>query len=417
MTDIIVPSEQTEGTRFKFKGWLKAAGVQVKVDEPVAELETDKVTMEIVAPVAGALEQLPIEVGSDVTPGTLIGRISSGEPKPAAAPAPAATPVPASDAKAPPAPLAPRDRAHAGETGPALGLSPTVRRLIAEHNVDPKNIQGTGRGGRVTHTDVLAYVQSGGAKAAPARGAAPAAAKPQGTPTAGGRLIPHTNIRRAIAEHMAHSVATAPHVTAVFEVDFSAIIADRKKRKAKGGAEYANLTYTAYFVAACVEALQTVPVINSRWHADAVEVFDDINIGVGTALGDEGLVVPVIHKAQTLSLNGISRQLADLTHRARTGKLQRADVSGGTFTISNHGVSGSLLAAPIIINQPQSAILGIGKLEKRVIVREVDGQDTIQIRPMAYVSLTIDHRVIDGHQTNMFLKKWVDVIEGWRSAD
>jgi 2-oxoglutarate dehydrogenase E2 component (dihydrolipoamide succinyltransferase) len=264
---------------------------------------------------------------------------------------------------------------------------------------------------------VLTYVQSGGAKAAPARSAAPAAAKPQGTPTAGGRLIPHTNIRRAIAEHMANSVATAPHVTAVFEVDFSAIIADRKKKKAKGSADTASLTYTAYFVAACVEALQTVPVINSRWHGDAIEVFDDINIGVGTALGDEGLVVPVIHRAQTLSLTGISRQLADLTNRARTGKLQRADVSGGTFTISNHGVSGSLLAAPIIINQPQSAILGIGKLEKRVIVREIDGQDTIQIRPMAYVSLTIDHRVIDGHQTNTFLKKWVEVIESWSSAD
>ncbi|MCA0201489.1 MAG: 2-oxo acid dehydrogenase subunit E2 [Proteobacteria bacterium] len=417
MTDIIVPSEQTEGTRFKFKGWLKAAGAQVKVDEPVAELETDKVTMEIVAPVAGALEHLPIEVGSDVTPGALIGRISSGAPKAAAAPSPVVAAVATSGAKAPPAPLAPRERAHVGsEAGPALGLSPTVRRLIAEHNVDPKNIQGTGRGGRVTHTDVLAYVQGGGAKAAPARTPAPAA-KPQGTPTAGGRMIPHTNIRRAIAEHMANSVATAPHVTAVFEVDFSTIIADRKRKKAKGGADYANLTYTAYFVAACVEALQAVPVINSRWHDDAVEVFDDINIGVGTALGDEGLVVPVIHKAQMLSLNGISRQLTDLTNRARTGKLQRADVSGGTFTISNHGVSGSLLAAPIIINQPQSAILGIGKLEKRVIVREVDGQDTIQIRPMAYVSLTIDHRVIDGHQTNTFLKKWVDVIEGWTSAD
>lgn len=416
MTDIIVPSEQTEGTRFKFKGWLKAAGAHVKVDEAVAELETDKVTMEIVAPAAGVLEHLPIEVGSDVAPGTLIGRVSSGAAKAAAAPAPAAA-APAPGTKAPPAPLAPRDRAHGSDTAAALGLSPAVRRLIAEHNVDPKNIQGTGRGGRVTHTDVLAYVQNGGAKAAPpARAAAPAAAKPQGTPTAGGRLIPHTNIRRAIAEHMAHSVATAPHVTAVFEVDFSAIIADRKKKKAKGGADYANLTYTAYFVAACVEALQMVPVINSRWHADAVEVFDDINIGVGTALGDEGLVVPVIQKAQTLSLGGISRQLTDLTNRARAGKLQRTDVSGGTFTISNHGVSGSLLAAPIIINQPQSAILGIGKLEKRVIVREVDGQDTIQIRPMAYVSLTIDHRVIDGHQTNTFLKKWVDVIEGWNSA-
>ena len=417
MTDIIVPSEQTEGTRFKFKGWLKAAGAQVKVDEPVAELETDKVTMEVVAPAAGHLEHLPIEVGSDVAPGALIGRVSAGAAKPAAAPAASVQTAPGGNG--PPAPLAPRERGHSGDAAAALGLSPAVRRLIAEHNVDPKDVQGTGRGGRVTHTDVLAYVQNRGtAKAATPRAPAPAStpAKLQGTPTAGGRLVPHTNIRRAIAEHMAHSVATAPHVTAVFEVDFSAIIADRAKKKAKG-ADWAGLTYTAYFVQACVQALQTVPVINSRWHADAVEVFDDINVGVGTALGDEGLVVPVIHKAQTLSLMGISRQLADLTARARAGKLQRADVSGGTFTISNHGVSGSLLAAPIIINQPQSAILGIGKLEKRVIVREVDGQDTIQIRPMAYVSLTIDHRVIDGHQTNTFLKKWVDVIEGWNSQD
>ncbi len=421
MTDIFVPAEQTEGTRFKFKQWLKPAGAEVKTDEPVAELETDKVTMEVVAPANGRLEHLSVEVGADVEPGALIGRISSGAAAAAPAATPAATPAAAPPgAKAPPAPQAARDRAPAIENGAALGLSPAVRRLLAEHNVDPKNIRGTGRGGRITHTDVLDYVQKGGAAKAPAVPAArPAAptAKPQGTPTAGGRLIPHTNIRRAIAEHMSHSVTTAPHVTAVFEVDFSAIIADRAKRKAAGGPDAAGLTYTAYFVLACVRALQTVPVINSRWHADAVEIFDDINVGVGTALGDEGLVVPVIQKAQTLSLTGISRQLTDLTNRARAGKLQRADVSGGTFTISNHGVSGSLLAAPIIINQPQSAILGIGKLEKRVVVREIDGHDTMQIRPMAYVSLTIDHRVIDGHQTNTFLKKWVEVIEGWNNAE
>lgn len=405
MTDIIVPAEQTEGTRFKFKAWIKVAGSEVKADEPVAELETDKVTMEVVAPASGRLEQFAIEVGSDIAPGALIGRISS-------AAASAAIPGSAPAAKAPPAPQAPRERNTSSDTGAALGLSPAVRRLLAEHSVDPKNIRGTGRGGRITHTDVQEFVAKGGAKPAPAA-APPPAAKPQGTPTAGGRLIPHTNIRRAIAEHMAHSMAVAPHVTAIFEVDFSAIIADRAKRKAKGGPDAANLTYTAYFVAASVRALQLVPVINSRWHADAVEIFDDINIGVGTALGDEGLVVPVIPKAQALSLMGISRALTDLTNRARTGKLQRADVTGGTFTISNHGVSGSLVAAPIIINQPQSAILGIGKLEKRVVVREVDGHDSISIRPMAYVSLTIDHRVIDGHQTNTFLKKWVEVIETW----
>lgn len=400
MTDIIVPAEQTEGTRFKFKAWLKPAGSDVKADEPVAELETDKVTMEVVAPASGRLEQLSIEAGSDVEPGTRIGRISSG----AAPEAPIA--------KAPLVPQQPRERGLSADSGASLGLSPAVRRLLAEHLLDPKDIRGTGRGGRITHIDVLDHVQARGV----VKPAAPAV-KPQTAPTAGGRLVPHTNIRRSIAEHMAHSMATAPHVTAVFEVDFTAIIADRARRKAAGGPDAAGLTYTAYFVAASVQALQLVPTINGRWHADAIEVFDDINIGVGTALGDEGLVVPVIRKAQALSLMDLSRALNDLTGRARAGKLQRADVTGGTFTISNHGVSGSLLAAPIVINQPQSAILGIGKLEKRAVVREVGGTDSIVIRPMAYVSLTIDHRVIDGHQTNTFLKKWVEVIETWNEAN
>jgi len=424
MTDILVPTEQTEGTKFKLKSWLKPAGSVVKFEEPIAELETDKVTMEIMAPAAGRLEPLPIEVGSDVAPGALIGRIGSGDiaatTAAAAPPAVASAPVRADGKKPVPAPQAALDPGRRAESkGAALGLSPAVRRLLAENNVDSGDIAGTGRGGRVTAADVIAYVESGKAKKAPAAAAptarAPSPAKPQGIAIPGGRRIPHTNIRRAIAEHMLHSVTVAPHVTAVFEADFTAIIADRKRRKAAGGPEAEGLTFTAYFVAACVEALRTVPTVNSRWHDDFLEVFDDYNIGVGTALGDEGLVVPVIHKAQTLSLTGISQALGDLTSRARANKLKPADVQGGTFTISNHGVSGSLVAAPIIINQPQSAILGIGKLEKRVIVREVDGQDNIAIRPMAYVSLTIDHRVLDGHQTNTFLKKWVEVIEGWES--
>jgi 2-oxoglutarate dehydrogenase E2 component (dihydrolipoamide succinyltransferase) len=233
---------------------------------------------------------------------------------------------------------------------------------------------------------------------------------PSSKPQAGSKRIPHTNMRRAIAEHMSRSLSTAPHVTAVFEADFSAIIADRTKRKAQGQ----ELTYTAYFVVACVKALEAVPQVNSRWHENEVEIFPDFNIGVGTALGDAGLVVPVIRKAQNLTLLGIADVLGDLTRKARANKLTPAEMQGGTFTISNHGVSGSLVATPIIINQPQSAILGIGKLEKRVVVKELDGQDTIAIRPMAYVSLTIDHRVIDGFQTNAFLTKWVEVIENWK---
>ena len=174
-----------------------------------------------------------------------------------------------------------------------------------------------------------------------------------------------------------------------------------------------KLTYTAYIAAAAAEAMKAAPAINSRWHDDRLEIFDDVNIGVGTALGDKGLIVPVLRKVQTLSLKGIAAGLDELIEKARREQLTAKDVSGGTFTISNHGVSGSLFAAPIIINQPQSAILGVGKLQKRVVVREVDGADAIQIRPMAYVSLTIDHRVVDGHQTNAWLSRFVEVLEGW----
>jgi 2-oxoglutarate dehydrogenase E2 component (dihydrolipoamide succinyltransferase) len=221
-------------------------------------------------------------------------------------------------------------------------------------------------------------------------------------------------MRLAIAEHMQRSVSTAPHVTAVFEVDFTAIMRDRAVRKEEFLRRNAKLTFTAYFIAACVKAIQAVPTVNSRWHDDHLEIFPDINIGIGTALGDKGLVVPVVHRAQELSLLGIAERLTDITERARTNKLKPKDMQGGTFTISNHGVSGSLLATPIIINQPQSAILGVGKLEKRVVVREVDGRDAMSICPMAYVSLTLDHRVLDGHQSNAFLSTWVDTIENWK---
>jgi 2-oxoglutarate dehydrogenase E2 component (dihydrolipoamide succinyltransferase) len=220
-------------------------------------------------------------------------------------------------------------------------------------------------------------------------------------------------MRLAIAGNMQRSVTEAPHVTAVFEADFSAIIAHREAHKAAFAKKGVKLSYTAYLVAAAAEAMKAAPAINSRWHADRLELYDDINIGVGTALGSKGLIVPVLRKVQRLSLKGIAAGLDELIEKARQEKLTGADVKGGTFTISNHGVSGSLFAAPIIINQPQSAILGVGKLEKRVVVREVGGVDAIQIRPMAYVSLTIDHRVVDGHQTNAWLSRFVEILESW----
>jgi 2-oxoglutarate dehydrogenase E2 component (dihydrolipoamide succinyltransferase) len=222
--------------------------------------------------------------------------------------------------------------------------------------------------------------------------------------------VPHDSLRRRIAEHMVQSVTAAPHVTAVFEADFTAIAAHRASHKAEFEAKGVNLTYTAYFAAASAAAMEAAPTVNGRWFDDRVELYKDVNIGIGTALGDKGLVVPVIPRVQTLSLFEIAQALQSLTAKARAGKLAPADVRGGTFSISNHGTSGSLVATPIIINQPQSAILGIGKLEKRAVVRD----DRVEIRPMAYVTLTIDHRLLDGHQTNAWLTRFVSLIENWR---
>jgi 2-oxoglutarate dehydrogenase E2 component (dihydrolipoamide succinyltransferase) len=271
-----------------------------------------------------------------------------------------------------------------------------VRKLLKEHSLDASAIAGTGRDGRITHEDVMKHLEK---KASPGAGAA------------GGRRVPHTQMRRSIAQHMVQSVATAPHVTTVFEADMSAVIADRDAKKADFEARGAKLTFTAYFVRAAVVALKAVPEANSRWHDDALEIFDDINIGVATALGSGGLIVPVILKAQELDLFGIAEKLQDLTDRARGEKLDARDVQNGTFTISNHGVSGSLVATPIIINQPQSAILGIGKLERRVVPASATG-DEVTVRPMCYVSLTIDHRVLDGFQANKFLTEYIAALSG-----
>jgi 2-oxoglutarate dehydrogenase E2 component (dihydrolipoamide succinyltransferase) len=328
--------------------------------------------------------------------------------------------------------------------GPAaLNLSPAVRRLLAERGLDASLVRGTGIGGRVTVEDVLAHGRNNAATGAAPSPAAPAGAAPApagAAPTAAGgapatavgapartaaaassvaalptdpvtgpsHRVPHTATRKRIAEHMVQSLLhTAPHVTTVFEADLTAVLEDRQRRKDDFARRGAPLTLTAYFLQATVAALRAVPEANSRWTDSALEIYDSIHIGVGTAL-DTGLVVPVLHNVQTLDLFATAKGLNDLVSRARDGGLTPADMRGGTFTISNHGVSGSLVATPIIINQPQSAILGIGKLEKRpVVLTDEQGQDRIAIRPQCYVTLTIDHRVMDGHRANRFLQTFV----------
>lgn len=405
MIDVIVPFEQ-EGTKAVVRAWLKAVGDAVVEHEPLVELETDKVTQEVPAPASGVLDEILLGTDAEAMPGVLLGRIRPGVAAVVAAVAEVRAPVGEVVVPAP---------AKAGEGR----FSPSVRRAVGEHGLDAAVIAGTGRGGRVTRADVDRVVAARAGQVdgvAPVKESTPPSIEAAG-PVSGAvrsRSVPHDRMRRLIADNMLNSVTVAPHVTAVFEADLSAVVAHRAAHKAAFERDGVHLTYTAYMVAACVEAMRAAPAINSRWHADLLELFEDVNIGVGTAIGDKGLVVPVIHRAQDLSLAGIAARLTDLTARARAGGLRPADVLGGTFSISNHGVSGSLLATPIIIQQPQSAILGVGKLEKRVVAREVGGVDTIQIRPMCYVSLTIDHRVVDAHQTNRWLSRFVEAIEDWR---
>jgi 2-oxoglutarate dehydrogenase E2 component (dihydrolipoamide succinyltransferase) len=287
-------------------------------------------------------------------------------------------------------------------------LSPAVRQRILQHKLDISDIAGSGRDGRITLQDVEALI------AVPAMLADVQTTEDSSADTHATEIIPHDKMRKRIADSMVTSLMhTAPHVTAVFEADLSAVMQHRAANKEVFASRGTPLTLTVYFVAAAIAAIKNVPNVNSRWHDEHLEVFHHINMGIGTALGDQGLIVPVLHDAHKMGIDDIASALADVTSRARDGKLNPQDVRGGTFTISNHGVSGSLIATPIIISQPQSAILGVGKIEKRIKIREIDGEDVIAIRPMCYISLTIDHRVLDGFQTNAFLTVLVSTLENW----
>ena len=407
--DIRAPAEQTEGTRSQLLRWLKRPGERVEENEPLIELETDKVTVEVASPASGVLLEILKHEEDEIAPGELLGRIDTGAaPRVEARPASAA-PV----ATSPPAAAAPSPTPHGGAAAP---LSPAVRRLLAERGLAAEQVTGTGPGGRITVEDVLREAP-GGASTPPSPASAPSAASDAAAvvqTAARSHRVPHSAVRRRIAEHMTNSLLhTAPHVTTVFEADLTAVLRDRARRREEFARQGAPLTLTAYFVRAAVAAIRAVPEANSRWTESALEIYDDIHVGIATAVEGTGLVVPVLHAATDLDLLATARGLEELVGRARNGKLTPADVRGGTFTISNHGVSGSLLAAPIIINQPQSAILGVGKLEKRPVVVEEGDEQRIVVRPRCYVTLTLDHRVMDGHQANRFMQTFVDTLAGW----
>jgi 2-oxoglutarate dehydrogenase E2 component (dihydrolipoamide succinyltransferase) len=461
--EIRAPAEQTEGTRSQVLRWLKNIGETVAENEPLIEIETDKVTVEVASPGAGILREIVKGEQEEIEPGEVLGRIEAADAGVGAPVVDSASQAVAgvgqtgdAIARGVVAPVVdPASQAVAvgsGDVGSlgagaaaATQLSPAVRRLLSENRLEAAAVRGTGRDGRITVEDVLAAIASGAsagtgaagsratagagngstASAAAANGAtaqpqtsataAPAKSAPAASDVTGGsHRIPHTAVRKRVAEHMVQSLLhTAPHVTTVFEVDMTAVLAHRLQHRDEFAQRGAPLTLTAYFLQATVDAIRAVPEANSRWTDTALEVFDAIHIGVGTALEEGGLVVPVVRDVQSLDLFQTAGALNDLVTRAREGRLVPADVRGGTFTISNHGVSGSLVATPIIINQPQSAILGVGKLEKRPVVVEEGGVDRVVIRPRCYVTLTIDHRVMDGHQANRFLQTFVARLTSW----
>ncbi|HEX2721522.1 MAG TPA: 2-oxo acid dehydrogenase subunit E2, partial [Gemmatimonadaceae bacterium] len=324
LVDVSVPEGQAEGTESVVSTWFKAVGDSVAANEPLLEISTDKVNMEVAAPASGRLAEIVKNDGEQVKPGDVLGRIDVDG-------AGAATSNSA-DAPPQPAPQADGTEKSVGAAGGSGELSPAVRRLLKEHNLDASQIQGSGKGGRITADDVTAFIASSRSSASSSAASAGAASeKSQRSPVPSHRVA-HSQMRRSIAQHMVQSVATAPHVTSVFDADLSAVVAHREASKAAFEARGAKLTYTAYFVKAVVEAVKAVPEVNSRWHDDALEVFDDVNIGVATALGSGGLIVPVIMKAQDLDLFSIAERLQDLTERARGERLDARDVQNGTFT-------------------------------------------------------------------------------------
>ncbi|UCC50999.1 MAG: 2-oxo acid dehydrogenase subunit E2 [Anaerolineaceae bacterium] len=423
-TEIILP-EMGEGViEGTLSRWLVREGDKVKPYDPIAEIETDKVTTEISTEVAGIVLKLCVNEGETIPVETVLAFIGNhGEEIPDDADTADSTAVSNGQDRQNASMVLPTMPEPAPAAQPEVykgRVSPVVGRIAAEHNVDLAFVTGTGRDGRITKQDILAYLEM---RTVTPPEPAPATTPPRttdNTPTpkkqatlpasvAGqdDELFPLTGMRRTIAEHMVLSKRTSPHVTTVFEFDFSAVATHRAAHKENFARDGAKLTYTVYIVAATVQALKQHPLANSVWTDDGLILRREINIGMAAAV-PEGLIVPVIEHADEMNLLGLAKTINDLAYRARNKKLMPSDVQGGTFSITNHGTSGSLLATPII-NQPQAGILGIGKIEKRVKV--VD--DAIAIRPLAFASFTFDHRILDGATADGFVSTIKDIIEGW----
>jgi pyruvate/2-oxoglutarate dehydrogenase complex dihydrolipoamide acyltransferase (E2) component len=455
-TNVIMPQLGESVVEGTISRWLVQPGDTVEEYAPLLEVSTDKVDTEVPAPAAGVVLKLYHPEGATVQAGTVLAAIGEAGETVADQPAmvdlhavneePAAEPA----AQASPAPEAQPKTRDLGR------ISPVVARIAREHDVDLQQVTGTGREGRITKQDVLAYIEGRGQAAPPAapaeeelppwerpgsgdlfkptddlplaasepasatvRPAAPARPAATDPALASGdeQLVPHTRLRKLIAEHMLASRRTSPHVSTVMEADMSAVVAHRAAHKAAFAAKGVALTFTPYFIQAIVAALKAVPQANAVYRDDGLLLKRRYHIGMATAI-DDGLVVPVIRDADELSLQGLARAVNDLAQRARAGQLKPDEIQGSTFTLTNHGVSGSLFAMPII-NQPNAGILGVGAIQKRPVVIsrghpvEPSGEDYLAIRPMVYLSFTFDHRVLDGASGDAFVGTVKRVLEGW----
>ncbi|MCC6861327.1 MAG: 2-oxoglutarate dehydrogenase, E2 component, dihydrolipoamide succinyltransferase [Bryobacterales bacterium] len=433
MTDVVMPQmgeSIVEGTLTK---WLKKPGDRVERDEPLFEISTDKVDTEIPSPAAGTLAEVLVEEGKTVGINTVVARIDEtgkaagdGRPAAVAAPPPPAAPEPpvqqAAPAAAPPPPPAEAAPAEAAQpTGP---LSPLVRRMAREHNIDLGRVQGTGAGGRITKQDLEAYLarreQPAAAPPPPAAVPAPEPPKPAAAPppapeyippagVAKARVEPMSTMRAKIAEHMILSKRTSAHVTTVHRVDMTRVARIRERNKADFQARYGfSLTFLPFVTRAAALALREFPIVNASIEGNNIIYHSGIHIGIAVAL-ENGLIVPVIRNADELTVVGLQRSIVDLAARARARQLKPDEVQGGTFSITNFGSYNSLFATPVI-NQPQVAILGLGTVEKTPVVID----DAIAIRSMGYLCLTFDHRLIDGALADQFTAKAKSVLENWQ---
>jgi 2-oxoglutarate dehydrogenase E2 component (dihydrolipoamide succinyltransferase) len=434
-TQVVMPQLGESVLEATITKWLKAVGESVAENEPLVEVNTDKVDTEVPSPTGGVLLEILAQEGMTVQAGALLARIGrADEATTVSKPAPETAARPVMPASAPAVPSL-ATAVPAGRSGELGFISPVVRRMASDFRINLTQVTGTGQGGRITKKDLLAYIERRdlGAPApgtpvpaAPARVVPPVPAAPPAAastaPAASGpasllpgeeEIVPLNPIRRRTAEHMVFSKHTSAHVTTIAEADMSQVIAHRQAEKEAFAREGVNLTFTAYFAAATVAALKAYPLVNSSWTEAGVQLHRAINIGMATSLGEAGLIVPVIKNADSLSLLGLARLVNDLAQRARARQLKPDEVLGGTFTITNHGISGSLFATPII-NQPQCAILGVGIIQKRVVVVSDERLgDVMAIRPMVYLGLTFDHRILDGAIADYFLGKVIETLQKW----